>query len=665
MCGLAGILVLSGGKADREVVGRMADAMYHRGPDDEGEFVDGPVGFGFRRLAILDVSPTGHQPMVSADGRYVIVFNGEIYNYIELRRELETLGHRFRSSGDTEVLLAAYAQWGKECLPKLNGMWAFLIYDTVQKTIFGSRDRFGVKPLFYYRSNSVVLFASEIKGILATDYYPANVNWQVASQFLIDHRFATGNETFFRDIFQVSPGTCFEVGRDGHWSQWRYWSLPETALRHDDDPPARFLELFEDAVRLRLRSDVSVGISLSGGMDSTSVICMMARLKGTTPHNPDTRLQAFSYMSTEFDESSYIEETLAQTQATIHRVQLDTHTLIDNLKTCLWFQDEPVHSWSAVVGFAIMGLAARNGVKVILGGQGADETIGGYFSYFPNYWASLVDSEGIRKASQEIRAYAEIHGGQVPQLLAGLLIDMAKSRLAHFKYFRTLARWRRNATQQKHAWFSPQLFAQLPEAEYHADQRLETTQHHAITCDPLPTFLRVEDRNSMAHSVEARLPFMDYRLVLYNLGLPVHWRMNGPWNKHVLREAMRGKIPEAVRARRDKMGWPVPDQRWFAERVRTYLLELLDSQAMRERGIYNLATIRADLERCDATTFPRWRQALDIVQFETWTQKLCSSAVTSFRSLPASKKLQTLWQSVVVMGSDLLARVLIAEPLLI
>lgn len=618
MCGLAAMMRLDGCPVDPETVNRMADAMRHRGPDDEGTFVHGVVGFGFRRLAILDLSPAGHQPMTSTDGRYVIIFNGEIYNYVELRRELEALGYRFRSSGDTEVLLNAYMAWGKECLAKLNGMWAFLIYDTHQYTVFGSRDRFGVKPLFYYRTDDFVLFASEIKGILASGYYTSRVNWRTTAQFLIEHRLEGVEETFFADILQVAPGMCFTIDRDGQFHQWRYWSLLTLPAVADENPPARFRELFEDAVRIRLRSDVALGVALSGGMDSTSIICAMARLNGIAQNGHAGQLNAFAYMPPQFDESQYIAKTIEQTHAQLHRIPLDSEHLIEKLNTCLWFQDEPVHSWSAVVGYEIMSHAARTGVKVILGGQGADETIGGYFNYFPNYWASLLKTHGLHKVKAEIATYTHTHGGNRHRLFVDLLGQVTKSRLARFATFRTLARWRRATALQKNAWFLPELSAALPDPDYDNDQELETALYRSVTCDPLPLYLRIEDRNSMARSVEARLPFMDYRLVSYTWKLPAEWRLRGQWNKFVQREAMRGQIPETVRSRTDKMGWPVPDQQLFRAGVRTHLLELLDSPVMRDRGIYNVAQMKADLVRTDETDFPKWREALDIVQFETW-----------------------------------------------
>lgn len=264
MCGFAGMVGFDGLPADKQAVDRMTAALLHRGPDDGGLYMSGPIGFGFRRLSILDLTSAAHQPMASEDGQLILVFNGAIYNYVELRRELQSLGHSFRSTGDTEVLLHAYRQWGPNCLQKLNGMWAFLIYDRQRGCVFGSRDRFGVKPLFYYRSNRYVLFASEIKGIRASGLYQGGVNWKIASNFLLQGQINDGEERFFTGIHQLPPGTAFELDIEGNWKQWRFWSL-DTIPSIDCTNPAQALgDLFEDSVRLRMRSDQPVGVTLSG-----------------------------------------------------------------------------------------------------------------------------------------------------------------------------------------------------------------------------------------------------------------------------------------------------------------------------------------------------------------------------------------------------------------
>lgn len=615
MCGLAGMIALNGARVDARAVGRMADAMRHRGPDDAGVFDDGKVGLGFRRLAILDLSPGGHQPMHSADGRYVMVFNGEIYNYLELRQELMSKGYHFSSTGDTEVLLNSYRAWGADCLHKFNGMWAFLIYDLQEGVVFGSRDRFGVKPLYRYRNGDRLFFASEIKALLTTGYYAGEKNWQVAAKFLINQRLGDGTETFYQGITSIAPGSAFELHLDGRYREWIYWSLSAVPAVAVDDPAREFAELFEDAVRLRLRSDVPVGVSLSGGLDSTSILCSMARM--WSRENP---LWAFAYMPAEFDESRYINDTVAQSRARLEPVDIDAAGLLDEIEKFLWVQDEPVHTMTAMIGYRIMELAAKNGVKVMLGGQGADEYLAGYGNYFRSYWANLLVTEGVSRVQREIAAYSEIHGGQPKQMFWNVVKRAVKGKFQGFQSYRALSKWRQRSEPSKNSWFTADLVKQLPDEDGANALTLDEDLRFSIERANLPLYLRIEDRNSMAHSVEARLPFMDYRLISYVSRLPGSWKLNGPWNKYILREAMRGKIPESVRLRPDKMGFPFPADKWMFNGLSESLLGLLDSRAARERGIYNLASIRADIEKKNSANPSMPIDAFNIVQFEIWNQ---------------------------------------------
>ncbi|OFW03061.1 MAG: asparagine synthase (glutamine-hydrolyzing), partial [Acidobacteria bacterium RIFCSPLOWO2_12_FULL_59_11] len=354
MCGIAVVLGLNGLQADRAVVERMTTSMQHRGPDGSGTYIAGPVGLGFRRLSILDLSETANQPMASEDGQVVLVFNGEIFNYVELRRELETLGHRFKSTGDTEVLLHAYRQWGRDCLDRLNGMWAFVIHDVRRGILFGSRDRFGKKPLYIHRTKDCLLLTSEIKGILSSGLYCQAPNWRVISEYLVRSRLDEGVESFYAGIEQVPAGTAFEVDLKGQSRNWRYWCLPDASADDIQDPVPQFAELFEDSVRLRMRSDVPVGVCLSGGLDSTAIICAMARHWGGS----EQPLHAFAYYAPEFDESSYIADTISMTHAHLNRLETDPLHAWRTLGKVLSFHDEPVHAMSAVIGFELMALAA-------------------------------------------------------------------------------------------------------------------------------------------------------------------------------------------------------------------------------------------------------------------------------------------------------------------
>lgn len=598
MCGIAVAIGLNGRPVERAAVERMAKSLLHRGPDDGGIYMDGAVGMGFRRLSILDLSEAGHQPMVSQDGQYVLVFNGEIFNYVELRDELRKLGHQFRSSGDSEVLLAAYREWGRECLPKLNGMWAFVIYDRRHRRLFGSRDRFGVKPLYYSRDHTVIQFASEIKALRASGYQRVGINWRIASRFLLEGRLDSHNETFYDGIEQIPPGSGFEVGLDGAWHQWTFWTLDALPKTIAPDPAATFGDLFEDSVRIRMRSDVPVGVCLSGGLDSTAIICAAARHRDESAGTQPESLQAFCYMAKEFDESKYIADTLLQTHAQLRQLETSPAELWNDVRKVLWFQDEPVHTMTAVVGYQLMRLAASQGIRVVLNGQGADETIGGYSSYFQDYWVSLLQQGRVAAAWQAVKAYTEAHGGNSRARMTAAASRCISWEMYKIGSYRTWAQARRQARIRQNPWFSGDLTQHfISEDTPPSSAALSTALKQSVISAPLPLYLRIEDRNSMAHSVEARLPFLDYRLVSFVCGLSDEWKVRGPWNKYVLREGMKGRIPESVRSRVDKMGFPTASKKWFAHDLYEPLRDVLGSQTVRERGIYNAKAILTDLER--------------------------------------------------------------------
>jgi len=573
----------------------MSRSLLHRGPDDEGTYESDRVAFGFRRLSILDLSLAGHQPMATADGQTVIVFNGEIFNYVELRQDLEARGHEFRSTGDTEVLLHAYREWGAECLTRLNGMWAFLIHDRRRGRLFGSRDRFGIKPLYWHRAGDTYLFGSEIKAIRASGLYRARPNWGVLSDFLINnHRSAgdCGEETFFEDVQQVLPGMSFELDLDsGAFRQSRYWSLESIEPEPIEDLPEKFAELFEDSVRLRLRSDVPVGVCLSGGLDSTSILCAMARLQ-----RPDAPLEAFCYHADAHDEREYINDTLAQTDARLNRIELVEGVRWDLLPDAMRFYDQPVLGVTALVGYELMRLVADRGIKVVLNGQGADEALAGYPDFFPMHWATLMRTGQKARAMEELVEYAGAHGRDAKQLYRRLRRSMFRDRLRSSGLYRGLADARQKWAARRHPWFNGLA------ARHHRPMR-----YHALTVRaacianmcrlPLPHELRPEDRNSMAHSIEARLPFLDYRLIELAFRIPDDWKLQGKWNKVVLRESMKGRIPESVRSRVDKMGFPTAANDWFAGPWYEPMQDLLASREARERGIYRIGNLREGLER--------------------------------------------------------------------
>jgi asparagine synthase (glutamine-hydrolysing) len=626
MCGIVASFGLNGAPAEPEVIFRMMEAIRHRGPDSDGSFKDGSTQLGFKRLSILDLSAAGHQPMTSPDGRVTVVFNGEIYNYLELRRELIGAGHEFRSSGDSEVLLHAYLEWGKECVSRFNGMWSFLIWDARRQVLIGSRDRFGKKPLYRYRCGDYFLFASEIKAILASGKYSGGPNWSLTARALmtgnLDHS-PLNRESFFADVEQLPPATTFELTRDGKWTEHRYWSLTDHSVSPPENPAEAFRALFDDAVRLRMRSDVPVGVFLSGGLDSTAVACTIAAQRGIS----DQGMFAFSFHSDEFDESRYIADTVAQTGVHLVRYAPQAKGMWDSIRNVIRCQDEPVHSFAAIAVYELSRLAAEHGVKVVLMGGGADEYLAGYSVYFGNYWYQLARAGRFVRAGSEISAFSRENGVRRSRLIRNTLATF-RTELTRLPAYRHLQKKKRVRSFLAGQWYGPEIkrYAGDIAVEY-TPPTLDAALMHSVTSAPLPYYLRIDDRNTMAWSVEARSPFLDYRAVELAFSLPASWKIRGATSKVLLREAMKGRIPESVRTRREKWGFPIPAKRWFATDLYEPTASLLADRRTRERGLYDTAIISDALERHRSGELDASSALFDFIQVELWLRNVVEESL--------------------------------------
>ena len=559
--------------------------------------------------------------MCSEDGQLVIVFNGEIYNYVELRDELQAAGYCFRSTSDTEVLLAAYRHWGPACLAKLNGMWAFVIHDRGRGVLFGARDRFGVKPLFVHRGKDCWLLASEVKAILASGVYVRETNWQVSADFLLHGKLDESPATFYAGIEQVPPGCAFELRLDGRWRQWTYWSLAAIEPEPTTQVEAALAELLEDAVRIRLRSDVPVGVCLSGGLDSTAIICAMARNRqgGATAAGPPAPLLAFCYHESTFDERAFIADTLAQTGAQLRRISLTPEAMWESLVEVLRFQDEPIISGAPIAGFHLMKLAASNGVKVVLNGQGSDEILAGYPSYFDDHWRTLLRTAQVARAWHEMREYAAWHKASAGRLFLRSLGRLFHQQLRRLTPYRSLASRRRWRRFKQKRWFAPGLLERhaAPDEGYQ-NSDLNAVLRRSVERARLPHYLRLEDRNSMAHGLEARLPFLDYRLVSLAFRTPADRKMQGVWNKALLRSSLRGRVPDSVRNRVDKMGFPTSLHVWVTGALAEPLRDILASRAARERGIYNVEAMLSVLQSDHRIEPEAALKLFHVAEFELW-----------------------------------------------
>jgi len=578
MCGIVGCIghvsVIS-----KERLILMRDLLAHRGPDDAGfwQSPDGGVKLGNRRLAILDLSSAGHQPMVDEASGLVITHNGEIYNYLELRAELEQCGYRFRSNSDTEVLLAAYKKWGTDCLRYLNGMFAFAIWDERRQELFAARDRFGEKPFYYHYDpeRAFFIFASEIKALLASGLISPKPNYKAIYRYLAHREVDVAAETMFEGVSALPPAHALTYSRaQGTLRIWRYWDLdPEAEIRlpKDTDYAERFLELLTDAVRIRLRSDVPVGSSLSGGLDSSTIVCLIAReLKGGIQKTFSAR-----FHDPRYDEGKYIQKVIEWANVEGHMVYPDPVRLPEEIEALTWHQEQPFFSTSIYAQWNVMRLAKEQGVTVLLDGQGGDETLAGYHLYFGPYSQDLFLRLRLMALMKVLYSYGREHGLSSLPVIAFTFLPQ---RLRHpiRKRIRPLA-------------ITPELEqagegdAQLP-LPHNFKSALQAALYETLTRTMLPTLLRYADRNSMAFSREVRLPFLDHRLVEFLFAIPDDQKLRGTTTKFVLRNAIRGLVPEEIRLRRDKLGFEPPQAIWMKESLKAWIEEILRSPRFRQRG---------------------------------------------------------------------------------
>jgi asparagine synthase (glutamine-hydrolysing) len=546
MCGICGIINLNAHPADDHLLKPMMRAMKHRGPDDEGTFEEDNVTLGFVRLSIIDLTSAGHQPMLSEDGNLVLIFNGEIYNYIELKEELTKLGHRFKTRTDTEVLLHAYQQWGSNCMDKLNGMWAFVIYDRTEKKLFASRDRVGVKPFYYYTDGERFIFASEIAPILSILPARPNPDLQSIFDFLAFNRTDQTEATFFEGVKKLQHGHQLTIINNKIYI--KKWYDLRTKLNDPFKHPDEFRELLSESIGLRLRSDVPIGVCLSGGIDSSSIVSLL--LKDHKKHD----LNTFSavYGKGQFgDESNFIDEYRPQLK-NMFFITPDANSLYADIGNFVRAHAEPISSTSPYVQFKVMKLAHGKAV-VMLDGQGADEQLAGYHYFFGIYFKELLKNGNVLLLSREVAAYMRQH-----RSLFGLKA---------FLYFLMPDNIRTHLKVREKAYINEDFAKQYATSNtisnsLYASKTLKDAliDHFEFKLEHL---MKWEDRNSMWYSIEAREPFLDYRLIERTLALPSDQKIKNGTTKYILREAMKGTLPEKIRVRQDKMGFDNPQAEWF------------------------------------------------------------------------------------------------------
>jgi asparagine synthase (glutamine-hydrolysing) len=636
MCGIFGVWQQQG-SVNADALARATTAIRHRGPDDEGYLLvrtrDGQMelcggsdtnpalglpplraqacesfdlAFGFRRLSILDTSPAGHQPMASRDGKCWLVFNGEIYNYVELRDELSRHGHEFRTGTDTEVVLAAYRQWGKDCLLRFIGMWAFALYDAEARQMFLARDPFGIKPLYYASDERRFVFASEIKALFAYGGVGRNVNPQRLYDYLTSGLTEHSAETLFAEINQIPPAHSLIVPLDetSRMRRERYWQIDLD--RHLDisfDEAALHLrELFLENVRLHLRSDVPVGAALSGGIDSSSIVMGMRRVE------PRLALHTISYVADDpaVSEERWVDIVADAANSAAHKTQPDAAELVSELDQLIKTQDEPFGSTSIYAQYRVFRRAREAGITVMLDGQGADEMLAGYRSYFTARLASLLSQGRLLRANRLAGRAAGLSDMKRKQLLIGAGAMLLPSFIGQGRVLpsslRQLARragllnGSSTLTALNNVWFTSRGAAPWRYTNGHRRDFLQKTLHSTLVETSLPMLLRYEDRNSMAHSIESRVPFLTTSMAEFILALPEEYLIApDATSKAVFRHAMRGIVPDSILDRKDKIGFATPERNWLAA-LSPWVDSVLQSEAAEHLPALNLPAMKLEWE---------------------------------------------------------------------
>lgn len=636
MCGIAGILNRQGAPVDLQVLEQMTRILRHRGPDDEGHVliematrtyfgVEGhaqrgaaqvyDLGLGNRRLNIIDLSAASHQPMCNEDGTVWITYNGEIYNYVELALELRARGHVFKSSSDTEVVLHAYEEYGTDCVAHFNGMWAFALWDGDRQILFCSRDRFGEKPFYYFSDDRTFVFASEIKALLQHPLVGRAPNYRTIFQYVANgFGFADlSEETFFAGILQLPAAHSMVVGKSGV-RIWRYWTLMDVDVSptvSEAESIERFGQLFQDSVRLRLRSDVPVGFCLSGGLDSSSIVCMASTLDG-----PVTTFSSCAEDS-HFDERVYIEPVLKQTRAVFHYVFPEGKQLFDTLPKMIWHQDEPWSNLHIYAHWRLMECAHQQGIPVLLNGHGGDETLVGYYPYFHLFHADLLKDLRLAAFIREFRAYHHLHGASIPDELRRLLRALCSYYLRRFHVGEIVGR-------RRYPHLDPDFVVQYstitPPKRVYASL-LKNELLTGIELSPIPAWLRYEDRNSMAFSVETRQPFLDHRLVEFLFAVPDDLKIRDGVNKFILRQALRDVLPHETLKRTLKIGFKTPAEVWFREDLRGPVWEILTSSSFKSRGIFNVPEVKRAFNAHCSGVADRTAAIWSWVNLELWFKR--------------------------------------------
>jgi len=565
MCGITGFVSKKAPDFDESIVLKnMTDSLIHRGPDDSGNAIFrfdnrlASVGLGHRRLSILDLSVNAKQPFFSEDTKVIITFNGEIYNYLELKEELKNKGYIFNTTSDTEVFLKSYMEWKTDCFCKFNGMWSCAIYDKNKKTVILSRDRLGKKPLYYFKGNDIIVFASEIKALFKCPSVLKSPNYRKIYRYLsLNYRYVDINEeSFFKGIQQIPKASYVVIDKELNIEKNQFWSLNQNIQNDisDKDAIEKFRDLFIDSVKLRLRSDVPVSCLLSGGMDSTSIAAVAY-------NNLNTKIETFSgIMGKEkgiYDESEFIEELVNHYNMKYNYIAMKPRDLFETINEMILYYDEPVCTVSWYSLYLIIQSIHNKEIKVVLNGHGGDELLGGYWDHYHYNFNDLFEQGNIDGLYKEIESWKNNHGRNPQE------IERTIKYISQLKKDRSIE----PDNYSNYSYLLDPKFIRenehsiIPQVQHLSE--LERRLRIELLFEVTPTMVKAEDRNTMSHSIESRSPFLDYRLVDFCFSLPNRMKIRNGIGKWLLRESMKGILPEKVRQRKDKAGLIAPADRWF------------------------------------------------------------------------------------------------------
>ena len=590
MCGIAGIYNFKTlYPVEENILQEMNNTMIHRGPDDNGVFIDNEVGLGHRRLSIIDLSSAGKQPLFNEDGTIWLTFNGEIYNYVELIPELQAKGHIFKSKTDSEVIIHAYEEWGIDCIHKFNGMFGFAIWDKNRKRLFIVRDRLGVKPLYYAFSDDGIVFASEIKAILKHPAYknPSADNLSVYDY--VNEGYLAGNRTLFKDIHKLIPGSCMII-ENGEVKENVYWKLQPAPINSEISEKEfieKLRELIIDAIKIRLRSDVPVGFHLSGGIDSSAIVSIASKI-----FNFDSNTFSIRFTeSPKFDEGEFI-EIIKNDSKTSHKERIPDFKkeFPQKLKEIVYLLDEPTDGPAVLSKFELNKFIKENGITVALTGQGADEILGGYKRFIHDYIKDLKNPYVFNQFLKNTEVDKLIVNGFDHSSL--ILNNFSDVICKLFKY---------NSADFKNSLFSDSInslinqnnvnqncYKEMYPAVFGKEITNVSRKMHYETSFYLQSLLHADDRTSMGTSLETRTPFVDYRVVELASQIPGVLKLKNLSTKHILRESLKGILPEPVRTRKDKKGFPTPASIWFRTSQKNYLNSIIKSKEFKDRDIFNI-----------------------------------------------------------------------------